>query len=108
MRAFDVNTQQLGGIVKFQEITDRIYAINGLQRVRTAYVNGDQYRAYAGVPFAPWSDESVLHVHEELQVGNVMRSVEDLQFRVLEGEGILFDRIKVITKAMQRVHAIKF
>ena len=108
VRAFDVNTQQLGGIVKFQEITDRIYAINGVQRVRTVYVNGDQYRAYDGVSFASWSDESVLHFHEDLQVGNVMRHVEDFQFPVLEGEGILFDRIKVITKAMQRVHAIKF
>ena len=37
-----------------------------------------------------------------------MRHVEDFQFPVLEGEGLLLDRIKVITKAMQRVHAIKF
>lgn len=30
MRAFDINRQRLGGVVKFQEITDRIYAINGV------------------------------------------------------------------------------
>ena len=30
VKAFDVNRQQLGGIVKFQEITDRIYSINGV------------------------------------------------------------------------------
>ena len=108
VRAFDVNAQRLGGIVKFQEITDRIYAINGVQRVRTVYINGDHYRAYDGVSFASWSDESVLHFHEDLQVGNVMRHVEEFQFPVLEGEGLLMQRIKVITKAMQRVHAIKF
>lgn len=77
VRAFDVNAQRLGGVVKFQEITDRIYAINGVQRVRTVYVNGDKYRAYDGISFASWSDEAVLHFHEDLQVGNIMRHVED-------------------------------
>lgn len=109
MRAFDINRQRLGGVVKFQEITDRIYAINGVQRVRTVYAPDGQYtRAYDGISFASWSDESVLHFHEDLQVGNVMRHVEDFQFPVFEGESTLFNRIKIITKAMQRVHAIKF
>ena len=57
---------------------------------------------------ASTADESVLHFHEDLQVGNVMRHVEDFQFPVFEGESTLFNRIKIITKAMQRVHAIKF
>lgn len=58
--------------------------------------------------FASWSDESVLRFHEDLQVGNILRHVEDFQFPVLEGESLLFNRIKIITKALQQVHAIKF
>lgn len=107
IRAFNVNTQSLGGAVNFQKIVDNIYAINGVQRVRTVYVHGQTTHAYDGVSFASWSEESVLRFHEDLQVGNIMRHVEEFQFPVLE-ESLLFDRIKVITKALHQVHAIKF
>lgn len=110
VRAFDVNSQKLGGIVQFRDIVDSIYAINGVQKVRTVYIRKSDglSHAYDGVSFASWSDESVLHFHEDLQVGNVMRHVEDFQFPVLEGEDLLFDRIKVITKALHAVHALKY
>lgn len=49
-----------------------------------------------------------MRFYEDLQVGNVMRHVEDFQFPVLENEIGLFDRIKVITKAMYQVQTIKF
>ena len=58
--------------------------------------------------FASWSEESVLHFHEDLEVGNIMRHVEEFQFPVLEGEDLLMDRIKVITKSMQQIHTLKF
>ena len=108
IKVFDVNSQQLGGIVQYQNIVNNIYAINGVQRVRTVYTKDDICHAYDGISFASWSEESVLHFHEDLQIGNVMRHVEDFQFPVLENESGLFDRIKIITKAMHQVHAIKF
>lgn len=108
VKAFDVNTLQLGCSVKFQDIVNNIYAINGVQRVRTVFVKDGGYRhVYDGLSFASWSDESVLHFHEDLQVGNVMRHVEDFQFPKLR-EDQLLNRIKIITKALHQVHAIKF
>jgi len=107
IKAFNVNSQRLGGVVNFQDIVNNIYAINGVQRVRTVYINGSYSYAYDGVSFASWSEPSVLHFHEDLQIGNVMRHVEEFQFPVLE-EANLFNRIKIITKALHQVHAIKF
>ena len=109
IKAFDVNQMRLGGIVKFNDIVDGIYSINGVQRVRTIYFPENGYsRACDGVSFASWSEESVLHFHEDLEVGNIMRHVEEFQFPVLEGEDLLMDRIKVITKSMQQIHTLKF
>lgn len=108
IKAFNINSQCLGGIVQYQDIVNNIYAINGVQRVRTIYMKDNYSHIYDGISFASWTEESVLHFYEDLQVGNVMRHVEEFQFPVLENEVGLFDRIKIITKAMHQVHTIKF
>ena len=87
IKAFDVNQMRLGGIVKFNDIVDGIYSINGVQRVRTIYFPENGYsRACDGVSFASWSEESVLHFHEDLETEKGRR-----QFSAVDTAGSLIN-----------------
>jgi len=114
LQAFDVNRCSLGQVVRFDQILDGIYAIDGVVKVRTVFRYYDsegmeRSRAYDGLSFASWSDaKGLIRYGDDLNVSNTMRQLEDFQFPVFSGADTLDSRIKVIKKSLANVNTIKF
>lgn len=109
---FDINKCQLGQAVKYDDILQKIYAINGIQKVRTIFkptISGVKARALDGLSFASWSNaQSFIEVGDDLAVSNTIRQLEDFQFPVFIGSSRLINKIKVIKRSLSVVNTIKF
>ena len=75
----------IGQIVQINDIENQIYAINGVQRVRTVfsseYLDPFGNKAYTdrfvdGISFATWS-ASLIDSGDDLEVSTMNRSLED-------------------------------
>ena len=112
--AFDVNKCQLGQLVKYDDILNKIYEINGIQRIRTVFIPNDEYtgvkeRAFDALSIATWtSDNNLIEAGDDLNVSNCLRQLEDFQFPVFSGKTTLMNRIKIIRKSLSNVNTIKF
>lgn len=94
---------KVGQLVDFQDILDKIYAINGVKRIRTIY-NPDEdnvnYIAVEGLSFSSYSKE-ILEKGEDLQVSNVSKKLEDFQFPTFGiSKSVLVEKIKVIKRQL--------
>lgn len=110
--AFSVNNCTLGQTVRYDDILNKIYAINGIEKVRTVFVpGGDQLksRIYDGLSFASWSNAAeIIQAGDDLNVSNTVRQLEKFQFPVFRGSSRLMERIKIIKKSLSTVNTIKF
>lgn len=108
---FDVNRCQLGQNIKYDQILNAIYDINGVYKVRTIFKGNGEYkpRIYDGLAFASWSDANgFITIGDDLNVSNTVRQLEKFQFPVFNGAKYLLDRIVVIKKTLSTVNTIKF
>lgn len=109
---FDINKCSLGQAVKYDDILQKIYAINGIQKVRTIFkpvVDGVKSRVIDGLSFASWSNaQSFIEIGDDLTISNTIRQLEDFQFPVFIGSSRLVNKIKVIKKSLSVVNTIKF
>ncbi len=110
---FNVNSCQLGQTVSYSSILQKIYAINGVQRVRTVFKPSDDsfgtMRIVDGLSFASWSSTSdFITAGDDLAVSNTLRQLEDFQFPVFNGSSTLLNKIKIIKKSLSTVNTIKF
>lgn len=112
---------KIGQTINYDNILDKIYAINGVERVRTVYYPDDyldpeavdrysQYktRACDGLAFASWSHTDLISRGDDLQINNTNRSLEPFQFPRLVPGFDLNKKIKIIKKSMNTTSPIKF
>lgn len=112
-QAFDVNKCRLGEAMRYDEMLNQIYEINGVQRVRTVFMppegSGLKPRAYDGLSFCSWTDpNSMIDLGDDVSVSNTVRHIEEFQYPVFYGKNTLASRIKVIKKTLTKVNTIKF
>lgn len=110
---FSINACQLGQTVSYSNILQKIYAINGVQRVRTVFKPSDEsfgtMRIVDGLSFASWTSMTdFITVGDDLVVSNTLRQLEDFQFPVFNGVSTLLNKIKIIKKSLSTVNTIKF
>lgn len=112
---FRVTDQHLGQIVKINDLENEIYAINGVQRIRTVFScaevdeNGQKKykdRYIDGLSFATWSD-TVIDAGDDLTISTMNRSLEDFQFPKLYNTSIV-DHIKVIKKSFSNNSTVQY
>lgn len=84
--SFNVNTCSLGQNVNFADILDKIYQINGIQRVRTIFkpADGSTIKTFDGLSFVSWSDVLVPMMttdptkgYDDLEISNSSRHIEE-------------------------------
>ena len=79
MEFFNENNLTLGQLMNLNDLENRIYAISGIQRIRTVfsskYVDGAEDVFVDGLSFASWS-ASLIDKGDDLVVGNGNRKLE--------------------------------
>ena len=78
-------------MINYDKILERMYAINGVERIRTVYYPTDylgqtaylaeRYSKYKtrvcdGISFASWSHTSLIDLGDDLQINNTNRTLE--------------------------------
>lgn len=107
---FKEQNVSLGQTIDNSALLNSIYAINGVQRVRTVF-NPSDPEAYAlryidGIAFATWSG-SIVDRGDDLVVSNSSITLEDFQFPELYHTTLL-DKIKVIKKSFGNASTIQY
>ena len=105
---FDYRKCTLGMKVDYNEILGQILSMNGVQRIRTVFINGDEEIIKNGLSFATWSDR-FLEPGDDLQVSNSMRILEPFQFPRLDmTKDQLSGMIKIIRRSLSNTSTIKY
>ena len=114
---FNINSCKIGQRIDFNELTNELYTINGIQNIRTVYdpyvtektIGGISYgsRVYDGLSFASWS-KGFIDLGDDLNISNNTLTLEKFQFPVLFNVGDLNKKIKIIKKQLNNTHYIKF
>lgn len=117
-RYFDPIRLRLGMLVDYNALLQKIMAINGVKRVRTVYkptaekdedgnvIGYSQPTIVEGLSFATWSS-SYIDTGDDLDVGNIVRTLEDFQFPYLYSTDIS-RRIKVIKKSLNNSNRVQY
>ena len=112
---FQATQLKLGQVVSLNDIEQRIYAINGVQRVRTVFSSNavDEYgqkkykdRFVDGISFATWSS-SMIDIGDDLEVSTMNRTLEDFQFPQLQTLQ-LQDKIKIIKRSFSNNSTVQY
>ena len=112
---FQATQLKLGQVVSLNDIEQRIYAINGVQRVRTVFSSNavDEYgqkkykdRFVDGISFATWSS-TMIDVGDDLEVSTMNRTLEDFQFPQLQTLQ-LQDKIKIIKRSFSNNSTVQY
>ncbi len=119
--AFTPTKCKIGQVINYDKILDSIYAINGIERIRTVYYPSDyldseaseryseyKTRACDGISFASWSHTPLISKGDDLQINNTNRALEPFQFPRLVPGFDLRNKIKIIKKSMNTTSPIKF
>ena len=117
--AFNPMSCKFGEPLMYDTILEKIYGINGVERVRTVYypnfssanaIADYQARACDGIAFASWSDTPLIDIGCDLQIGNTNRVLEAFQFPMLDAAAKenLHSKIKIIKRQMNTTSPIKF
>lgn len=121
---FNVANCKIGQNVKYDDLLNKIYQINGVQRVRTIFNPSEETKlmfkdknivsvARDGISFASWT-KSGFYIDEgvDIDVSNSVRHMEDFQFPVINDRtnsvDLMNNKIKVIKKSLSNVSTIKF
>lgn len=116
---FAAQNCRLGQAINYDDILNHIYALNGVERIRTVYYpddyldNSSNYteyktRACDGIAFASWSNTDLIELGDDLEITNSIRTLEKFQFPKLSPSLELKNKIKIIKKQMNTTGPIKF
>lgn len=93
IKNFFEENKKLGGYVDFNDLQNRIFDINGVNKIRTVYKdqvsdNDKNYIVRNGISFASWSYDDILVVKKnvpkiDLEVSSAGRSLEAFQYASL-------------------------
>lgn len=79
MEYFNENNLQLGQVVDMNDVESKIYAISGVQRIRTVFSSSDKKKYFDrfvdGISFAAWS-ATLIDRGDDLTIGTGNRSLE--------------------------------
>lgn len=106
---FNITKQTIGKIIDFNKLTQEIYEIAGVQKVRTVYSSPDgmEYDRYIdGISMASWSS-SLIDIGDDVVIGANNRTLEDFQFPELYHSSIT-NKIKVIKKSFNNSSSIQY
>lgn len=112
---FNVNNMNLGQVININDLESQIYAIPGVQRIRTVFSSaqknafGDNAyddRFIDGISFATWSS-TLIEAGDDLVVSTINRTLEDFQFPHLYSSSII-DKIKVIKKSFSNNSTVQY
>ena len=112
---FKETNMHIGQIISINEIENRIYEINGVQRVRTVFSSEAEdafgNKAYTdrfvdGISFATWSAD-LIDAGDDLEVSTMNRTLEDFQFPILYSMS-LTNKIKVIKKSFSSNSTVQY
>ncbi len=115
MNFFAPQNQVLGQIVNINSLESQIYAIPGIQRIRTVFssnqVDDNGNKLYNdifidGISFATWSS-SLIDLGDDISISTINRSLEDFQFPHMYKTTIT-DCIKIIKKSFSNSSAIQY
>ena len=108
---FDEDCYFLGTYVDFNALQNKIFEINGVNKIRTVYEENGTYIIKNGISFASWSDDKILKDIAgrltnkiDLEVSSAGRSLEPFQYPVLLEDGI--PEIKVIKKSAAALNTV--
>ena len=108
MEYFNENNLQLGQVVDMNDVESKIYAISGVQRIRTVFSSSDKKkyldRFVDGISFAAWS-ATLIDRGDDLTIGTGNRSLEVFQFPKLYHSSIV-DKIIVIKRSFSNNSSI--
>lgn len=108
---FKESNFSLGMNVDYNQLLNDIYAIDGIERVRTVYEFVDEegytkYKIVNGLSFATWSNQ-LIRDGDDLEVSNTTRVMQPFQFPVLF-EQDLSSKIRVIKKNTNMLNAVQY
>lgn len=115
MEFFNELNMKLGQIVNINDLEQKIYAINGVQRVRTVYtckkIDAFGNKVYTdrfvdGLSFATWSS-SVVDIGDDLTISTTNRTLEDFQFPKLYHTSVM-DKVIVIKKSFSNNSTVQY
>lgn len=112
---FNPMKQTIGKIININDLETLIYAIPGVQRIRTVFSSSELNefgdKRYAdifidGISFATWSS-SIIDVGDDMSVSTINRTLEDFQFPHMYSNSIV-NRIKIIKKSFSNNSTVQY
>lgn len=112
---FNPLNQSIGNIININDIETRIYAIPGVQRIRTVFscneLDEHGNKLYPdifidGISFATWSS-SIIDVGDDMSVSTINRTLEDFQFPHMYSDSII-NRITIIKKSFSNNSTVQY
>lgn len=109
---FDEDSYFLGAYVDFNSLQNKIFEINGVNKIRTICENNGVYTIKNGISFASWSDDKILwnagklDMRLDLEVSSAGRSLEPFQYPMLLEDGI--PEIKIIKKSAAALNTVVY
>ena len=100
---FKETNMSLGQLVDFNDILQRIYAINGIKNVRTVFEADGEQRIVNGLSFASWSD--FIDAGDDLDVSTISRKLLDFQFPEFDKSSV---KITVIKKSIANTYKVQY
>ena len=106
---FDEDKQTLGMIIDFSKLTNEIYNIGTISRIRTVYHNKktEETIIKPGLSFASWTS-SVIDLGDDLNISNTSMSLEVFQFPKLYNSETIENKIKVIRRSINNINTIQY
>jgi hypothetical protein len=97
---FSADNQEIGNTIDFNELSTKINAINGIQRIRTIFYSADGSKPttiFNGLKFTAWTSKLVDGADKTSITGTY--KLEDFQFPILLDSDNINQRIKVVTNS---------
>ncbi len=106
---FNENNFTLGQIVDYSKLTEQIYALGSISRLRTIWRDPEsgQEIILPGVAFATWTAQ-LIDIGDDLDVSTTSRSLESFQFPRLYKSGSIENKIKIIRKTIGNNTSIQY
>ena len=106
---FNEKNFNLGQIVDYSKLTEQIYALGSISRLRTIWRDPDsgQEIILPGIAFATWTT-SLIDIGDDLDVSTTSRSLELFQFPRLYKSGSIESKIKMIRKTVGNNNSIQY
>ena len=114
---FDPNNFTIGQYVNFNDLQDMIFAISGVEKIRTVYKpnmdNYDNCTVRNGVCFASYTTDSILDVNSrrsclDLEVSSAGRSLEPFQFPTLAHGNDSPVKVKIIKRSAISINTVQY